>query len=296
MRIRWVVSSLILLGIAFAAAQLAPRPSVQAQSLQISCRDPRGCPDLTIDAAKLNQWHVDFIDFGASDCAVVEGCVNSTGPRLLLRFTYNTPNIGAGDLIIGDPTAPENAVFFEFSSCHGHPHFTEYADYRLWTPAGYQQWQALRAAADPDALANDLLAANPAIAAQMLEGRKQGFCVIDLLPHNTPGAGNLRPGQPKYFSCRRNQGISNGYADEYGFGLDCQWLDVTSVAPGKYILEAEANAERQFAESNYANNSGAVEVTLPDRVGRGPRAQLVPKKFVPSGAGCCATPSVAAGQ
>ncbi len=271
-----------------AMVRVAWSPEARAQSAgQIPCKDPRGCPDIIVDQGKLKQWHVEELTFGDTDCAVAEGCVPGRGTYLLLRFTSSTPNIGAGDLIVGDPRAPENEPFFRFAECHRHLHFEEYADYRLWTQAGYTLWQALRAA-HPDALARDLLAARPDIASDMLVGRKQGFCVIDLLPYNTPGAGHLRPGQPKYLSCARNQGISNGYADEYTFLLDCQWIDVTGIKPGKYILEDEVNAERIFAESSYANNSAAIEVVVPDHQGRGGKgtASLAPKRFVPYGAPC----------
>lgn len=300
----WMTSVFLLAAIAVLMITGAPRffasPTTQAQTLQIPCRDPRGCPDLVPDQAKLAaQWFADFLQFDNDDCAVVEGC-NQAGARLLLRFTYNTANLGAGDLIIGDPTAPENQPFYEVAECHRHLHFQEYADYRLWTLSGYSAWQALRAA-NPGALSSTLLQANPAVAAQMLVGRKQGFCVIDLLPANTAGSGQLRPGQPKYVSCARNQGISNGYADEYIFLLDCQWIDVTDVRAGNYILELEANPERLFVESNYANNFAAVEVQVPDhpgRAGKGKNASLQLKKFKPYDGGCggCSTQAIPAAQ
>lgn len=39
--------------------------------------------------------------------------------------------------------------------------------------------------------------------------------------------------------------------------LDGQWIDVTGLAPGYYVLEAEVNAERFFEESSYENNAAA---------------------------------------
>jgi hypothetical protein len=285
MKRRWLLA-LILAGFAAGLGDVRGLLSAPVK-VQIPCRDPRGCPDLVVDAAKLGQWHVDAIDFSPTDCAVVEGCVPAAGKRLVLRFTSNTPNIGLGDLIIGDPTAPENQGFFRLSECHRHLHFQEYADYRLWTPAGYQQWQALRAQR-PGALARDLLGAHPEIAAQRVAGRKQGFCVIDLLPANIPGPYGLRPGVPKYTSCSSNQGLSTGYADEYTFGLDCQWIDVTNVAPGRYILEDEVNAEHLFAESSYRNNASAIEISVPDRTGRAARPSGVSRvaQVLDGGAKC----------
>jgi hypothetical protein len=227
----------------------------------LPCLDPRGCPDLSVDRDKLHQWHVEIRDFDPTDCPVVEGC-NPAGTRTLLRFTSNTPTLGAGDLIVGNPR--EHPELFRQSECHGHLHFEEYADYRLWTPAGYAEWQALRAA-DPDALAADLLKKIKHLDRKMVAGRKQGFCVIDLLPAASP---SCTPPPPKYFPCSTNQGISVCYADEYHFLLDCQWMDVTGLPAGPYVLEDEVNAERLFAESNYRNNASAIEVELPARPGR----------------------------
>ncbi|MCA9697946.1 MAG: hypothetical protein KC431_10515, partial [Myxococcales bacterium] len=38
-----------------------------------------------------------------------------------------------------------------------------------------------------------------------------------------------------------NQGLSLGWSDTYGAALDCQWIDVTDVAPGDYTLRMEVN-------------------------------------------------------
>src|SRR5262249_49189448 len=107
------------------------------------CTDPRGCPDLYVLQASLNDWDAVLRTFTASSCAVHEGYAQP-GHNLLLRFTYPPPNQGQGDLIIGAPA--DHPDWFTWSNCHGHSHFKEYADYRLWTVAGYQAWTALRAA------------------------------------------------------------------------------------------------------------------------------------------------------
>jgi len=232
-------------------AALAVSGLASAAGAQVPCTDPAGCPNLVVDSGGA----------GLRQHVVVEETYEA------LRFTYTTPNLGPGDLIVGAPA--DHPDWFEFHPCHGHFHFREYADYRLWTPAGYQAWQALRAA-NPDALSGDLLEQNPSVARQMVVGEKQGFCVIDVIPAtSSPDYEGPPPGPGKYFSCRSNQGISVGWADSYFFAqLDGQWIDVTDVARGDYILEAEVNPERLFAEANYGDNASAVPVRISGHPGK----------------------------
>lgn len=233
--------SLLALGVTSAAVD----PS------RVPCLDPRGCPDL-VTLEETMQPFVQSTSFGPNHCAVVEG-MTQAGARTLLRFTFTTPNSGAGDLIVGSPEAhPE---WFEWSPCHGHYHFREYAAYRLWDPAAFAQWDALRAA-NPGVPAQDVLDANPDVAGGFVEGRKQGFCVIDIY-RVTPGTLNIG----KWRSCDV-QGISTGWADEYYWGLDGQWVDVTGVPRGEYVLEAEVNYHQLYVESDYDNNRAFVRVTL----------------------------------
>ena len=245
-----------------------PDSATQTKIAQVPCSDPAGCPNLVVDSggAGLGQHVVVEETYSETDCAVVEGSTEA-GTRRLLRFTYTTPNLGPGDLIVGAPA--DHPEWFEFHPCHGHSHFRAYADYRLWTPEGYKAWQALRAE-NPDALARDLLKKNRALASQMLVSEKQGFCVIDVIPAtSSPDYLGPAPGPGKYFSCQSNQGISVGWADSYFFSqLDGQWIDVTDVAPGEYVLEAEVNPERLFAEANYRDNASAVRVTVAGHPGK----------------------------
>ena len=153
--------------------------------------------------------------FSSTDCAVVEGEVGA-GQRRLLRFTAGFPNVGPGDLIIGNPF--DHPELYDFTTCHGHPHFKEYADYRLWTTQGYSDWRALRDG-NPDAVPSEILGARPDLAAQMMAGRKEGFCAIDFTPYSSTA------GPAKYTSCSTNQGISAGWEDVYSLRLDGQWIE-----------------------------------------------------------------------
>lgn len=242
-RKRILAVTIVLLAIPLLAAAF-----VQADGVpQVPCSDLRGCPDLTADAATM-QPKLQTKTFKAQDCNVVEGSTQA-GTRTLLRFTFTTPNLGPGDLVVGDPSAhPE---WFEYSACHGHYHFKLYAEYRLWTPSNYAAWNQLRTA-NPDLTADQVLAAHPELT--FVTSHKQGFCVIDVVQYQLTAA-------PKYLVCNY-QGISVGWADEYSTSLDGQYVDVTGLPHGSYVLEEEVNAHRLYEETNYGNNRAAVTVTI----------------------------------
>jgi hypothetical protein len=158
------------------------------------------------------------------DCVIEEGCVGGPGDRRLLRFGVRALNVGEGPLHLGRPNTNENV--FEYSDCHGHYHFTEYAHYELLDSTG----------------------------AVVVTGRKQAFCLMDL-ERVEDDAGRGR------YHCSM-QGISKGWADIYDSALDCQWIDVTGVPAGDYMLRVVINPEHILAELSYDNNSAEVPVTL----------------------------------
>jgi hypothetical protein len=226
------------------------QPAV-AKSGVLECSDPRGCPNLVVTKPLLNSSHQTKMTFAPTDCAVVEG-ETKAGTRDLLIFPYETPNFGPGAVILGNPA--DHRELFDFVTCHGHAHFKEYADYRLWTPAGYDAWKRYRAES-PDALAADILQAHPELSRELVTGAKRGFCLLDYRPApNFKGTRDKR----QYLSCGSSQGIGVGWADEYTSQLDGQWIDVTDVPAGDYVLDVETNAEHVIQEANYRDNSTAV--------------------------------------
>jgi hypothetical protein len=165
--------------------------------------------------------------FSAGGCALEEGCVVQAGVRRLLLFSTTIVNHGPGDVVLGRPG--DSPHLFEWAPCHGHSHLIGFARYRLLHDDG---------------------------TAEAAEGHKQSFCLFDTT-QVTPGAA------PPRFTCGF-QGMSAGWADTYGAGLDCQWIDITGVAPGRYFVEVAINAERVIAESDYGNNVVRVPVYLYD--------------------------------
>lgn len=164
-------------------------------------------------------------DFSRDDCAVVEGCVKRTGRRKILRFEVSIANIGTGDLVIGDPD--DNPDLFDYSECHGHYHMRGVMHWALLSRDGRQ----VRASA------------------------KRAFCMFDTRRYKSSA------GESSGYDCD-NQGLTAGWQDIYYRSLDCQWLDVTGVRRGDYLLKVTVNPRRRLQESRYSNNTILVPVRV----------------------------------
>jgi Lysyl oxidase len=184
-------------------------------------------PDLSLVGALMTNTTLIMNDtFTSTSCEFVEQCIGDVGTRRLLKFDTVTQNLGTADLVVGVPPPMGISVPpFEWSSCHGHHHFTGYATYELL---------------DGDSV--------------VVAGHKQAFCILDTM-RVTPGA----PSQG--YNCT-NQGMSRGWADVYGRGLPCQWIDITDVAAGTYTLRVRINPEGKLIESDYTNNEFTRSITL----------------------------------
>ena len=185
-----------------------------------------GYPDLTVDTARLaHSISFSWKIFKATDCAVVESCITVPGKRKLLRFDVATPNFGTADLVLGDPAShPE---WFVYSPCHNHFHLKGFSTYRLRNATGI-----------------------------VVSGHKQAFCLEDVSQY--------WKGYPTHGYTCSNQGISVGWGDLYQKTLDCQWLDITNVASGNYLLEVVINQSRFINEgADVYPDSVAVPVTIP---------------------------------
>ncbi len=246
---------------ALVAGYLFAVPAYSQTTPDVPSTHPRGCPDLVINAHTLNNATLTTETFDPSDCSVQEDQVGAAGTRRLLIFPYSTPNMGPGSLIVGDPQDPANSNLFEWGACHGHWHYQKYAAYRLWTPAEFDRFQQFKAQ-NPTMLTDDIIANN---GLSPVKGAKRGFCVLDYaVAAEYKGTRDKRT----FDSCgygttlHGNQGISVGWADTYDKKLPGQWIDVTDVSDGDYILEVEANPEQSFQEARYDNNSASRPVTV----------------------------------
>jgi hypothetical protein len=194
-------------------------------------------PDLQVDerSARTTAYVSEEL-FSAGSCAVVEGCFNGPTPssgtfsRRLLRFDGVIQNLGDEDFVIG---ATSGNPLFEFSGCHGHYHMKEAMSYELLHADTLQP---------------------VTLNGQAVVGRKQGFCMLDMR--------RMSGTNPPRYTCGY-QGLTAGWADVYSSGLDCQWVDVTGVPAGPYVLKVTVNPTGSLVETNKNNNSAYVPVSVP---------------------------------
>ena len=167
-----------------------------------------GKPDLAVDPERfVSQMEIVDRYFAPGDCALLEGVVGADGYRRLLRFDTVVMNRGDGDLVVGDRSDPNNpyAHWFVYNSCHQHYHIRDFSVYELYRLDGKTL---------------------------VTRGTKQGFCFEDSLKYD----GSKSDG----FDCDF-QGITSGWGDWYYKQLAGQWIDITGVPEGDYIVRITIN-------------------------------------------------------
>ena len=199
--------------------------------------------------------------------------------RERLVFLSAVENVGAGPLVVsGRRTAAEQNMHaiqlvrrfdkstetvplrarlrFVVSETHRHWHLLGFETYELRTVAGRT-------------LGRD---------------NKTGFCLGDR--YDAQRSTRL-PGEPPRAvwtqECGRGQserrrileGISPGFGDDYVPLLEGQYIDVTGLAPGRYVLVHRVNANRDIRESRYVNNAASALLELARNPGGKPSIKII---------------------
>jgi hypothetical protein len=200
--------------------------------------------------------------------------IRREGDRELLVFASAVDNVGRGPLVVrasrpgaevgamtarqvirrSDGSAARRPVAsllrYERAETHAHWHLEDFERYELRDAGG---------------------------GAPPLVARKAGFCLGDRYesrrslalpgePTDAVWTHECGKGRPKLLSVE--EGISVGYGDDYAPRLEGQFVDVTELPPGRYLLVHVANPARVLRESDYANNAASVALVLRRPAGR----------------------------
>ncbi|XP_046893023.1 lysyl oxidase-like 5a [Hypomesus transpacificus] len=184
-----------------------------------------GLPDLVPDPYYIQAAsYIQRVQMYALRCAEEENCLSRSAShpsvrdldyRVLLRFPQRVKNQGTADFL---PVKPRHE--WEWHSCHQHYHSMEaFSNYDLLDiPSGRK----------------------------VAEGHKASFCLEDT---------SCDPGVRRRYACTAHtQGLGPGCYDTYNANIDCQWIDITDVPPGNYILKVTVNPTMQVQESDFSNN------------------------------------------
>uniref|UniRef100_A0A667YPL6 Lysyl oxidase homolog n=1 Tax=Myripristis murdjan TaxID=586833 RepID=A0A667YPL6_9TELE len=191
-----------------------------------------GLPDLVPDPYAIQAGaYIQRMQMYALRCAAEENClarsayaptVRDIDYRVLLRFPQKVKNQGTTDFL---PVKPRYQ--WDWHSCHQHYH-------------------------SMDAFSNyDLL--DVMTGQKVAEGHKASFCLED----TGCDAGFRR----RYACTAHTQGLSPGCHDIYAANIDCQWIDITDVPPGNYILKVTVNPNFHVQESDFSNNVVRCDIT-----------------------------------
>ncbi|KAJ8374637.1 hypothetical protein SKAU_G00052170 [Synaphobranchus kaupii] len=191
-----------------------------------------GLPDLIPDPYYIQaSTYIQRMQMYALRCAAEENClarsayrpsIRDINYRVLLRFPQRVKNQGTADFL---PVKPRHQ--WEWHSCHQHYHSME--AFSIY----------------------DLL--HVSTGRKVAEGHKASFCLEDT---------SCDPGFQRRYACTAHtQGLGPGCYDTYDANIDCQWIDITDVPPGNYILKVTVNPTFQVQESDFSNNVVRCDIT-----------------------------------
>jgi Lysyl oxidase len=197
-----------------------------ADAARVGRVEAEGVADLDVVGEELSINRLTYRYIESDSCALAEACVGGTGWRRLLQFNASEKNVGTEPINIGDidyfvddpknPTPNANHHVYVFSDCHGHYHFNYFARFTYGR--------------DPDL------------------GSKRAFCLESVARY---GNHERSPTWSPYSTCYY-QGISPGWGDQYNAGIECQWVDVTTVdttdGPVTQALGLQSNPEGFLCE------------------------------------------------
>lgn len=186
--------------------------------------------------------------------------------RRLLRYTATIVNVGVGPLettatrgSTSETTMPVTQNIYQSDgSVISVPTNTT----MHWGGDGHNHWHVT------DLEGSDLTPVDNAVVVGA--SAKHGFHAADSTAYNLslPGAPQSRVYRacsgrsciPSALSVR--EGVSVGWMDTYGYLLVNQWIDITDLTDGTYVLTLSADPHQYFEEADTTNNTASATLNI----------------------------------
>jgi glucose/arabinose dehydrogenase len=184
----------------------------------------------------------------------------------LLGFRSAVSNVGDGPLIIeghrpgeetgtmvADQVVAHDGASQEVIPGVGELRYVVSPDHRHWHYLGFDRYELRRA--------GQVVAA--------VRDQKTGFCLGDrYTAAERPASAAPTPvytsrcglGEPQLLGV--HEGISVGYGDDYKANLEGQYLRLTGLPAGRYVLVHQVNADRHLHELDYSNDAASLLLEL----------------------------------
>ena len=224
------------------------------------------------DAGSAGKPRLPDLDQEAPSALAVVRAGRPEQPEYRLGFRSAVRNVGAGPLIIdghrpdvGIDTMIADQVVVHRGGARrqvpgvGQLRYVVSPDHRHWHLLRFERYELRR----------------PGGSKSLVGDEKTGFCLGDRysvvgprLPARAPDAvyeGQCGLGQTELLGIR--EGISVGYGDDYAGNLEGQYLPLTGLPDGRYVLVHRVNAHRRIHEASYRNNASSMLIRLRWRSG-----------------------------
>ena len=194
-------------------------------------------------------------------CQPSEVAGDTPAPRRCLRFETHAANAGTGPLELhnrADEAATTRRVVqrvynsdgtyrdstagtYVFHAAHAHFHYDAFAVASLWRADS--RWRRLDRA-------------------PVREGRKAGFCLQDVYAFRAAGEPAYRESTSCYPTTvtpdrglAQVSGVSPGWVDVYDMSLPHQYIEVSGVPDGPYLLRIELDPDHRLRERTTKDNA-----------------------------------------
>ena len=197
--------------------------------------------------------------------------VRRAGGQPVLVFRSAVANVGQGPLVVNgrrDRGQRLMTVTQELQRADGSVVQVPLSARLRYQPGGHNHWH-LQAFDRFDLR-------DPATGARVALSRKVGFCLGSRYQVNPPVPGtpamaafNHNCGRYLPGLMRMRMGIDVGYADDYAAFVEFQYIDLSGVAPGRYLLAHQADPDRRLLVGDRADDTAYALIDLTAPRGRG---------------------------